>query len=112
MAKAIKTALIATVVAVAVVATGGALLPAAAAALLPSLATVAIMTFASTLITAGIGMMTSKGIEANSGNFGTKATTRGAIKPRQIIYGERMVCLLYTSPSPRDMPRSRMPSSA
>ena len=23
-----------------------------------------------------------------------------------------MVCLLYTSPSPRDVPRSRMPSSA
>ena len=22
------------------------------------------------------------------------------------------ICLLYTSPSPRDMPRSRMPSSA
>ena len=91
MAKAIKTALIATAIAVAVVATGGALLPAAAAMLLPSLTTVAIMTFASTLITAGIGMMTSKGIEANSGNFGTKATTRGAIKPRQIIYGETIV---------------------
>ena len=91
MAKAIKTALIATAIAVAVVATGGALLPAAAAALLPSLATVAIMTFATTLISAGIGMMTSKGIEANSDNFGTKATTRGAIKPRQIIYGETIV---------------------
>ena len=26
------------------------------------------------------------------------------------VYGK--VCLLYTSPSPRDMPRSRMPSSA
>ena len=25
---------------------------------------------------------------------------------------ERMSCLLYTSPSPRDMRRSRMPSSA
>ena len=25
---------------------------------------------------------------------------------------EVIVCLLYTSPSPRDMPRSRMPSSA
>ena len=23
-----------------------------------------------------------------------------------------LICLLYTSPSPRDMPRSRMPSSA
>ena len=25
---------------------------------------------------------------------------------------EVLICLLYTSPSPRDMPRSRMPSSA
>ena len=27
-------------------------------------------------------------------------------------YIEAYACLLYTSPSPRDMPRSRMPSSA
>ena len=27
-------------------------------------------------------------------------------------HSKLMVCLLYTSPSPRDMPRSRMPSSA
>ena len=27
-------------------------------------------------------------------------------------YAQQMVCLLYTSPSPRDMRRSRMPSSA
>ena len=27
-------------------------------------------------------------------------------------YGEVGICLLYTSPSPRDMRRSRMPSSA
>ena len=26
--------------------------------------------------------------------------------------GRWSICLLYTSPSPRDMPRSRMPSSA
>ena len=26
--------------------------------------------------------------------------------------GEYVICLLYTSPSPRDMRRSRMPSSA
>ena len=26
--------------------------------------------------------------------------------------GDYKTCLLYTSPSPRDMPRSRMPSSA
>ena len=28
------------------------------------------------------------------------------------IYSHRCRCLLYTSPSPRDMRRSRMPSSA
>ena len=28
------------------------------------------------------------------------------------LRGERMYCLLYTSPSPRDRTRSRMPSSA
>ena len=28
------------------------------------------------------------------------------------IYGVAYICLLYTSPSPRDMRRSRMPSSA
>ena len=30
---------------------------------------------------------------------------------KRIVYG-RMTCLLYTSPSPRDRTRSRMPSSA
>ena len=28
------------------------------------------------------------------------------------MYGQRYICLLYTSPSPRDRTRSRMPSSA
>ena len=28
------------------------------------------------------------------------------------VYTQNLVCLLYTSPSPRDMRRSRMPSSA
>ena len=31
---------------------------------------------------------------------------------RKIIYGMPYSCLLYTSPSPRDRTRSRMPSSA
>ena len=31
---------------------------------------------------------------------------------REHIYGMPYSCLLYTSPSPRDMRRSRMPSSA
>ncbi|GAB5816622.1 hypothetical protein JMUB7533_26620 [Staphylococcus aureus] len=28
------------------------------------------------------------------------------------FHGAPLICLLYTSPSPRDMRRSRMPSSA
>ena len=31
---------------------------------------------------------------------------------REMIYGMPYACLLYTSPSPRDRTRSRMPSSA
>ena len=30
----------------------------------------------------------------------------------KFLYGEPITCLLYTSPSPRDRTRSRMPSSA
>ena len=35
-----------------------------------------------------------------------------AIKPKGIIAIEHFLCLLYTSPSPRDKRQSRMPSSA
>ena len=31
---------------------------------------------------------------------------------RKTFFLKNMICLLYTSPSPRDMRRSRMPSSA
>ena len=31
---------------------------------------------------------------------------------QHMLQGATMACLLYTSPSPRDMRRSRMPSSA
>ena len=34
------------------------------------------------------------------------------IKAQLALDGHIMLCLLYTSPSPRDMRRSRMPSSA
>ena len=30
----------------------------------------------------------------------------------QVLHGVRLHCLLYTSPSPRDLSTSRMPSSA
>ena len=36
-----------------------------------------------------------------------------AIAPEQyVMLGSREICLLYTSPSPRDLSTSRMPSSA
>ena len=38
-----------------------------------------------------------------------KAVTANAFQPRAI---EARICLLYTSPSPRDLSTSRMPSSA
>ena len=42
-----------------------------------------------------------------------RVLTKGLNKLNQaIIDGERGLCLLYTSPSPRDRTRSRMPSSA
>ena len=45
----------------------------------------------------------------------TLTSVRGQIfvRPRaQITAGEAATCLLYTSPSPRDRQKSRMPSSA
>ena len=52
----------------------------------------------------------SRAISLNYGQYGLKA-----IEPERII-GKQIeaarVCLLYTSPSPRDYQRSRMPSSA
>ena len=98
MAKAIKKAVIAAVVVFAVVSipfVGGSLgtIFTATSALggLSIALQYAIMTFATTLISSGIGQMTSKGIDANNANFGTKASTRGSLNPRQIIYGETKV---------------------
>ena len=100
MAKAIKTAVIAAVITFAIVATAGAAglaLPAIFATGFMATGAIgiavgyAVLTFATTLISAGIGMMTSKGIEANAANFGAKVTNRGALNPRQIIYGETRV---------------------
>lgn len=48
----------------------------------------AAMAFGTTLITSLIGGMTSKGINATGGNFGTKFAARGATAPRQLIYGK------------------------
>ena len=35
-----------------------------------------------------------------------------AVTPQDIINAKPLVCLLYSSPSPRDVEESRMPSSA
>ena len=48
-------------------------------------------TFATTLLGGVIGKMTSKGLNASAGNFGTKFATREAIAPRQLIYGKARV---------------------
>ena len=39
-----------------------------------------------------------------------KATPGGTVKKGEVV--KAVICLLYTSPSPRDMRSSRMPSSA
>ena len=39
-------------------------------------------------------------------------TVRGNISKAKIVGAIKRACLLYTSPSPRDRTRSRMPSSA
>ena len=52
-------------------------------------------------------------IEEGTGNEG--GTTEGSFDTwwqGDVLYGQNNACLLYTSPSPRDRTRSRMPSSA
>ena len=46
------------------------------------------LTFATTLGAGLIGKMTSKGIQASAGNFGTKVAGRAPLDPRQIVYGQ------------------------
>jgi len=88
MAKQIKQAVIAALV-VYIAVTTGVRLDILAAGF--DVAAAVYMTFATTLIGGVIGKMTSKGIDASSGNFGTKFATREAVAPRQIIYGKARV---------------------
>ena len=48
----------------------------------------AAITFGTTLVSSVIGGMTSKGLNATSGNFGSKFAARGATAHRQLIYGK------------------------
>ena len=51
-------------------------------------------------------------IEANKENVIGVPCLVQDIKSVQNLWDQSMTCLLYTSPSPRDRTRSRMPSSA
>ena len=44
--------------------------------------------------------------------FGLTSILRKSIKASEKLFDELEACLLYTSPSPRDRQKSRMPSSA
>ena len=52
---------------------------------------------------------TGYGIPKRSVELGTYEMLIGEAEPKDVI---RKTCLLYTSPSPRDLSTSRMPSSA
>lgn len=95
--KAIKTAALAAGLTFVTIITGGAILSAlgmAGAGTLGATLTAsfalssAIVTGVGTLIASGIGMLTSRGVQATKQNFGTKIATRDAKAPRQIVYGE------------------------
>ena len=95
--KAIKTALIAAAVTFVVIYTGGTILGGGSMTALFGTGTItagaaafqyAVVTAIGTLVSAGIGMLTSRGISATKGNFGTKLTGRAAQAPRQIVYGK------------------------
>ena len=91
MAKQIKNAVVAALIAFVVVSTGGFAGNFVAFGLQAGAMSVAAVTFATQLLTGLVQKMTSKGIDASAGNFGTKFATREAIAPRQLIYGQARV---------------------
>lgn len=108
MGKAIKAALTAFVV----VATSSFLITtipflsgtAAAGALAGNILGYAAASALFAFVSTGIGMLTQKGIDATSDNFGIKQTIKGSANPRQIVYGETVVggTLGYVSTSGND----------
>jgi hypothetical protein len=87
MAKHVKAALTAAFV-IFVVATTGRVDIAFSVFGLGGAASLAVFTFGTTLLSSVIGGMTSKGLNATSGNFGSKFATRAPTAPRQLIYGQ------------------------
>ena len=70
-------------------------------------------TVASYLIQSGTGRPKDQGLTAAVDAEGAPIDVRSDKCRRQrYVNVERLTCLLYTSPSPRDRTRSRMPSSA
>ena len=69
---------------------------------------------ASTSVSSCVGAVvignTEKVVDIASVNAGAAAASYG--DPALLPLGETYTCLLYTSPSPRDRQKSRMPSSA
>ena len=101
MAKQIKAALVAALVVFITAVTFNAPLGALSVFNMGTATTMAVMTFGTTLLGGIIGKMTSKGIDATAGNFGTKFAARSALAPRQIIYGKTRVggTIVYMSTS-------------
>ena len=50
--------------------------------------------------------------EENAQGYPMESPTTSERAQKVVNYGVDLACLLYTSPSPRDRTRSRMPSSA
>ena len=83
MAKALKAAITIAVVVFAI-----ASIPFIAAALSMSPMALAVTTFVGTLAAGIVGELTSKGMNASAGNFGTKFAARSPLAPRQLVYGK------------------------
>ena len=57
-------------------------------------------------------LILTEGLADSDSEWGIEAAERGTRTQREFELTKLNVCLLYTSPSPRDLSTSRMPSSA
>ena len=60
----------------------------------------------------GVMVSMASGKAVGFGLFGLQQRAEMFVSPGDEVYEGMIVCLLYTSPSPRDLSTSRMPSSA